>query len=157
MLNESTLLDAISGMLVECDIFNHLAAADIHSVARFFSISSFAHGEEIFHEGDNGAFMCIVHEGDVAVIKSNQQGQEVQIATLHHGRAFGEMAVLDGERRSASCLAASDCTLLTLSREAMNKMLEEAPYIGAQILRAIAVSLSRRLRMADGQLVDHML
>ena len=72
--------------------------------------------------------------------------------TLRKGRAFGEMAVLDGERRSASCLAASDCQLLSLGKDSLEKMLNDAPKIAAKIIRALAVSLSKRLRMADGQL-----
>ena len=74
------------------------------------------------------------------------------MATLRSGRAFGEMAVLDGERRSASCVAASNCQLLNLGKDSLEKMLNDAPKIAAKIIRALAVSLSKRLRMADGQL-----
>ena len=142
-------------MLVECDLFNHLPATDIHAVARHFNINQFDGGDTIFTEGDDGTFMCIVHEGRVSVLKTNQDDHEVVMATLGKGRAFGEMAVLDGERRSATCVAANDCVLLMLSKEAMDDMLEHEPRIGAKILRAVAVSLSRRLRLAVGKLVDH--
>ncbi|MBI1174903.1 MAG: cyclic nucleotide-binding domain-containing protein [Sideroxydans sp.] len=157
MKTRSALLDEISGMLVDCDLFNHLPPAEIHAVAGYFNISRIGKGEAVFHEGDNGTFMCIVHEGSVAVSKRNQAGQEIAMATLPKGRAFGEMAVLDDERRSATCVAATDCMLLTLSRDALNQMLEETPRAGAKILRTIAVSLSRRLRMAVGKLVDYTL
>ena len=97
-----------------------------------------------------------MHSGSISVIKTNLNNELKVVATLGHGRAFGEMAVLDGERRSATCQAAEDSILLTLSKEALDKMLEEHPRIGARIIRAIAVSLSRRLRMAVGQLVDYL-
>lgn len=155
MSQTSALLDEISSMLVECEIFNHLPAAEIQAVARHFSINNIGQGETIFREGDDGTFMCVVHEGRISVLKTNQNDQDVVMATLGKGRTFGEMAVLDGERRSATCVAASDCVLLTLSKEAMDAMLEDQPRIGAKILRAVAVSLSRRLRMAVGKLVDH--
>ncbi|MNJ77721.1 hypothetical protein D3C77_752880 [compost metagenome] len=61
------------------------------------------------------------------------------------------MAVLDGERRSASCVAASDCQLLNLGKDSLEKMLNETPKVAAKIIRALAVALSRRLRMLDGQ------
>ena len=77
----------------------------------------------------------------------------MEIAVLRRGRAFGEMAVLDGERRSASCIAATDCQLLNLGRDALEKMLDEAPRVAAKIIRALATSLSKRLRMVDGQLL----
>ncbi|MDD2051405.1 cyclic nucleotide-binding domain-containing protein [Pseudomonas putida] len=153
-MTKATLLNnEISDRLMDCGLFDTLLPADVKIAAGYFSISSIAQGEEIFHEGDAGTFMCIIHSGSVAVRKRNDDGQQVDIATLRSGRAFGEMAVLDGERRSASCVAASDCQLLNLGKDSLEKMLNNAPRIAAQIIRAIAISLSRRLRMADGQLL----
>ncbi|MDP1636173.1 MAG: cyclic nucleotide-binding domain-containing protein, partial [Gallionellaceae bacterium] len=155
MPTHSALLDEISSMLIDCDLFNHLPPAELRAAAHYFSITKAARDEDIFNEGDIGAFMCIVHAGQIAVIKANQNEELVEVATLGAGRAFGEMAVLDGEHRSATCRAAENSILLTLSKEALDKMLEEHPRIAARVIRAIAVSLSRRLRMAVGQLVDH--
>lgn len=143
-------------MLIDCDLFNHLPPAELRAAAHYFGVSKIAAGEVVFNEGDAGSFMCIVHSGSIAVIKANQNEEQVQVATLGPGRAIGEMAVLDGEHRSATCRATEDSILLTLSKEALDKMLEEHPRIGARVIRAISVSLSRRLRMAVGQLVDHI-
>lgn len=156
MLNHSELLEEISSMLLDSDLFNQLTPPELRAAAHYFSINNVAQDETVFDEGDIGNFMCIVHSGRISVIKANQNGELVEVATLHHGRAFGEMAVLDGERRSATCVAAEDSILLTLSKEALDQMLEEHPRIGADVIRAIAISLSRRLRMAVGQLVDYI-
>ncbi|WP_028681866.1 cyclic nucleotide-binding domain-containing protein [Pseudomonas chlororaphis] len=152
---EPTLLNnEIRDWLMDCGLFDQLLPADFNAAAGYFSISSIAQGQEIFREGDAGSFMCIIHSGQVAVQKTNSEGVRVTIATLRSGRAFGEMAVLDGERRSATCVAASDCRLLNLGKDSLEKMLNEAPKIAAKIIRAFAVSLSKRLRMADGQLLS---
>lgn len=143
-------------MLLDSDLFSHLSPAELCAAAHYFGVNKIAADEVIFNEGDIGLFMCIVHSGSIAVIKANQNEELVEMVKLGHGRAFGEMAVLDGERRSATCRAAEDSILLTLSKEALDKMLEEHPRIAARVIRAIAVSLSRRLRMAVGQLVDHI-
>jgi CRP/FNR family cyclic AMP-dependent transcriptional regulator len=156
MPHHSALIEEISSMLIDSDLFNHLSPTELSAAAHYFSINKIAQDETVFDEGDIGSFMCIVHSGRIAVIKANQNGELVEVATLSHGRAFGEMAVLDGERRSAACVAAEDSILLTLSKEALDQMLEEHPRIGADVIRAISVSLSRRLRMAVGQLVDHL-
>jgi len=140
--------------MMDCDIFKNFPAHDIQAVARYFGLSELKEGESIFREGDAGTFMCIVGSGDIAVLKSNLDGKRVTLATLREGRTFGEMALLDGERRSATCIAATDCVLLTLSQDSLNKMLEEAPRTAANVIRAVAIALSRRLRMADGKLVD---
>jgi len=154
-MSEPTLLNnEIRDWLMDCGLFDQLLPADFAAASGYFSISTVAEGEEIFREGDAGSFMCIIHTGQVAVQKTNSDGQRVTMATLRSGRAFGEMAVLDGERRSASCVAASNCQLLNLGKDSLEKMLNDAPKIAAKIIRALAVSLSKRLRMADGQLLS---
>ncbi|MHC8368122.1 cyclic nucleotide-binding domain-containing protein [Pseudomonas sp. ZT5P21] len=154
-MSEPTLLNnEIRDWLMDCGLFDQLLPADFAAASGYFSISTVVEGEEIFHEGDAGSFMCIIHTGQVAVQKTNGDGQLVTMATLRSGRAFGEMAVLDGERRSASCVAASNCQLLNLGKDSLEKMLNDAPKIAAKIIRALAVSLSKRLRMADGQLLS---
>lgn len=158
MTPEKTLLiDDIGEMLMESDLFNKFPPAEIQSAARYFSVSKIKKGDVIFKEGDAGIFMCIVNSGNVSVLKANLEEEVVEIATLRKGRAFGEMAVLDGERRSATCVAATDCTLLTLTKDSLDRMLTEVPRTAAKVIRAVAVSLSKRLRMADGKLVDHQI
>ena len=147
------LNNEIRHMLMDCGLFNSLLPSDFATAAGYFALASMDKGEEIFHEGDAGTFMCIIHSGVVSVRKTNGEGREVEIATLRSGRWFGEMAVLDGERRSASCVAAVDCRLLSLGKDSLEKMLNEAPKTAAKIIRALAVLLSRRLRMVDGQLL----
>lgn len=154
MLERSAMLNEISDMLLNSALLSSLPPAETKSAARYFSINQFDAHQIIFKEGDIGHFFCIIIEGIVSVRKTNQDGESIELATLPKGRTIGEMAVLDGERRSATCLAATDCTLLLLSKEALDKMIEDAPKVSAKVIRAIAISLSRRLRMADGKLVD---
>lgn len=153
----SYLIDEIRDMLLDCGLFNSLHASEVLSAAGYFSIAKYEPDAVICSEGDAGTFMCIIHFGAVSVRKTHSSGEVVEIAKLRKGRAFGEMAVLDGERRSASCIAVSDCTLLVLSKESLDKMLSEAPRSAANVIRAIAVAMSKRLRMVDGQLVEHQL
>lgn len=157
MPETSYLIDEIRDMLLDCGLFNSLHASEVLSAAGYFSISKFDPDTFICSEGDPGTFMCIIHFGTVSVCKTNSSGETIEIAKLRKGRAFGEMAVLDGERRSASCVAISDCTLLILSKESLDKMLVEAPKSAARVIRAIAVAMSKRLRMVDGQLVEQQL
>jgi CRP-like cAMP-binding protein len=153
MSTPSSLKNEIREMLMDCGLFITLTPAEFSAVAGYFSITSIDKGEVIFSEGDAGSFMCIIHSGTVSVHKLGGDGKQIETATLRSGRAFGEMAVLDGERRSATCLAASSCILLNLGKDSLDKMLNEAPKIAAKIIRAIAIAMSRRLRMMDGQVL----
>jgi CRP-like cAMP-binding protein len=151
MAHAASLNNEIRSMLIDCGLFDQLHPDDCGVAAGYFSIVSMAQGTRIFGEGDAGTFMCIIHYGNVLVSKTDAEGNQVEIARLRKGRAFGEMAVLDGERRSATCTAATDCQLLSLGKDSLEKMMIEAPKVAARVIRALAVSLSRRLRMADGQ------
>lgn len=135
-------------------MFSSFDRLELGAIAAYFNYVEIRDGELVFKEGDPGTFLCIVHSGTVSIVKSDLEGNVFEIARLAEGRPFGEMALLDGERRSATCRAATDCSLLTLSKDALDSMMVESPAIAARVVRAVAVSLSRRLRMADGQLID---
>jgi CRP-like cAMP-binding protein len=153
MPTPSSLNNEIREMLMDCGLFITLTPAEFSAVSGYFSISSIDKGQAIFSEGDAGSFMCIIHSGSVSVQKLDGEGRQVETAVLRSGRAFGEMAVLDGERRSATCIAAAPSVLLSLGKDSLDKMLNEAPKIAAKIIRAIAIAMSRRLRMMDGQVL----
>lgn len=68
-------------MLMDCGLFDPLLPEDFHVAAGYFNISSIARDEVIFLEGDAGTFMCILHSGQVAVQKTNHEGQRLTIAT----------------------------------------------------------------------------
>lgn len=157
MHENSSLVREIASMLLECSLFNDFPGDELRSIARYFGSSKVGKGDIIFKEGDAGTFMCIINSGEVSVRKSDSEGTTVEVAVLRDGRVFGEMAALDSERRSATCVAATNCILLALSKDSLDKMLLEAPKTAARVIRVVAVSLSRRLRMADGKLVDHQI
>lgn len=71
--------------------------------------------------GDPGSFVRIIHSGAASVRKINSNRKTIELSLLRKGLAFGEMAELDGERRSASCIAVSDCSLLMLARGSLDK------------------------------------
>lgn len=154
MPDPTYLNNEIRDMLMDCGMFVQIHPDDLKVASGYFSIVDVAKDNPIFREGDAGTFMCIIHYGQVSIQKTDSEGKQVEVATLRKGRAFGEMAVLDGERRSASCIAAQDCKLLNLGKDSLEKMLNEAPKVGAKIIRVLAVSMSKRLRMADGQRVS---
>ena len=157
MQEPSSLLDEIRDMLLNSPLASNFTPVETLTIARYFNLNHIEQDKIIFKEGEKGTFMCLIVEGNVAVLKANQENENIELAVLPKGRTIGEMAVLDGEHRSASCRTATQCTLLTLSRDALDKMLQDSPYIAAKLIRAIAVSLSRRLRMADGKIVDYQI
>ncbi len=157
MTTASQYREHIVDMLADCNLFNNFSPDELQRASAYFNISEIREGEVIFREGDDGHFMGIIHSGHISVLKSDSNNNPVEMAKLKKGKVFGEMAVLDGERRSATCTASGNGSLLTLSRDSLDRMMEEQPRIAAKVTRAIAVSVSQRLRLVDFKVADHQL
>ena len=113
-------------------------------------------GDVVIHEDEPGAFMCFIIEGSLEILKKNPSGEDVVIDTVGHGESFGEMAVLQETKRSASVIAITDCTLLVLTAKGFNLLLAEHPRVAASLLRSLAILLSKQLRETSSDLVDLM-
>jgi CRP-like cAMP-binding protein len=112
----------------------------------------FAHfgaGDMIFSEGDSGAEMYIIQEGQVEIVK-DFSGNLTRIAVLEEGDFFGEMSILEDIPRSAGARALNKTVLLRMDRQTFDQMTRHNPEIPIRMLR----KLCRRLREADPLLLD---
>lgn len=98
--------------------------------------------------------MCFVVSGTLEVLKQSQNGRMVSVSTLSRGRLVGEMALVENFPRYATVTARTPCTLLKITRESFEHILEKRPGIGIVFLQALAKSLSQNLRRTCGQFAD---
>ena len=99
----------------------------------------------VFHEGDPGDACYIVSQGSCRVTRQHSDGRVITLATLGPGAIFGELAMLDGERRSASVEAAENTELLALPATDMRSLIRAHPEMAEKLV----VALTRRLREAN--------
>jgi CRP/FNR family transcriptional regulator, cyclic AMP receptor protein len=104
----------------------------------------------LFHAGDVGDAMYLIERGKVRICVQAKDGNEVTLAELGRGDFFGEMALLDGERRSADAVVAEDARLALLSREHFLSFMRSSPDVALEMLTALA----NRLRHTD-ELLRH--
>jgi CRP/FNR family transcriptional regulator, cyclic AMP receptor protein len=104
----------------------------------------------LFHAGDVGDAMYLIESGKVRICVQAKDGHEVTLAKLGRGDFFGEMALLDGERRSADAVVAEDARLALLSREHFLSFMRSSPNVALEMLTALA----NRLRHTD-ELLRH--
>jgi CRP/FNR family cyclic AMP-dependent transcriptional regulator len=127
-------------------LFNGLSSMDRQAICRIMVTKTFKPNEVIVHEDDEeGQTFFVIVSGRVHVAVITSEGKSAILATLKPGDFFGEMAILDGEPRSASVIASEDCTLLMLYRRMFLDILQRYPKIGIQML----VEMSKRLRKAN--------
>src|SRR5215207_3346676 len=106
---------------------------------------SFPASTRVFHEGDRSDACYIVREGSFRVTREHSDGRAITLATLGPGEVFGELAMLDGDTRSASAEALSDGELLALPAVDVKNLLARHPEISVKLVAALV----RRLREAN--------
>jgi CRP/FNR family transcriptional regulator, cyclic AMP receptor protein len=104
----------------------------------------------LFRAGDAGDSMYLIERGKVRICVHTKDGLEVTLAELGRGDFFGEMALLDGEPRSADAVVAEDAKLALLSREHFLTFMRNTPEVALEMLTALA----NRLRHTD-ELLRH--
>src|SRR5712691_3178496 len=102
-------------------------------------------GSRLFHKGDSGDAMYLIESGRVQISIRDEDGREVTLADLAQGDFFGEMALIDGRKRSADARVVQDARLAILSRPAFLAFVRANPDVALAMLSA----LSERLRRTD--------
>jgi signal transduction histidine kinase len=111
-------------------------------------------GDVIFREGDPGDVLYLVGEGAVKISKSGRGGQQETLGLIEPGNFFGEMALLDGQPRSAMATATEPTLLGTVSEEIFQQILEIAPSrLHMNFLR----SVSQRLRGVNSHFITEVM
>lgn len=132
-------------LLRSVPLFSDLEQNELENFSHVAVARSFPAGTRVFHEGDHSDACYIVREGSFRVTREHSDGRAITLATLGVGDIFGELAMLDGEVRSASVEALSDGELLALPAGEVRALLARHPDITVKLIAALV----RRLRTAN--------
>lgn len=134
-------------------LLKHLRAEELARLASTATITRHRAQATIFQHGDPGTSMMAVISGRVKICNYSAEGKEMVLNIIDRGGLFGEIAVLDGQPRSADAVAIEDTELLVLERTRLMPFLTANPEIPT---RLIAV-LCQRLRQTSEALEDALL
>ena len=137
--------NATVALLKRVPLFSELSADELERISRVAVPRSYPRGVRVFHEGDHSDACYIVRSGDLRVTREHPDGRAIALATLGPGDIFGELAMLDGEARSASVEALSDSELLALPAGDVRALLRGS----AEITVKLVIALTRRLRESN--------
>jgi CRP/FNR family transcriptional regulator, cyclic AMP receptor protein len=132
-------------LLRSVPLFADLEQGELENFSHVAVARSFPAGTRVFHEGDHSDACYIVREGSFRVTREHSDGRAITLATLGIGDIFGELAMLDGEVRSASVEALTDGELLALPAGEVRALLARHPDITVKLIAALV----RRLRTAN--------
>jgi CRP/FNR family transcriptional regulator, cyclic AMP receptor protein len=135
-------------LLKSVTLFSDLEHDELERFSRVAVPRSFPAGTRVFHEGDDSDACYIVKDGSFRVTREHSDGRAITLATLGPGEIFGELAMLDGDQRSASAEALTDGDLLALPANDVRALLARHPEISLKLV----AGLVRRLRAANVRL-----
>jgi CRP-like cAMP-binding protein len=132
--------DQVLELLARVELFEGLSKADLRRVYGLSKEMRFEPGEDVITQGGAGGRFYLVIEGEAVVSIDGRPTVD-----LHSGDYFGEMSLIDGDRRSATVTAKAPLRTLTLASFTFRPLMLEHPEIAQKLL----VALSRRVRIAD--------
>ena len=140
-------------LIPKCALLENFSPAEVQLLAHFMDVYRAEAGAQIIREGDGGDFMLMVLEGRVEVHKRDRWNTPQLLASVESGRTLGEMSMIDGEPRFATCNAAEPSLIAVLDRESLARIIVEQPLLGAKILMELVLMLSHRLRATSQRLL----
>ena len=138
------------GALVE------LSAADAREVVSYMRPERIKAGEVVIREGKStrSDFMALVLDGEVTVENSVAAAHDSMVVSiLGPGSLIGDMGIIDGGPRSATCTASTDLALAVLTREALTRLMDTHPSVAARLLLAMSKRIADHLRETNRKLM----
>jgi CRP-like cAMP-binding protein len=153
----SAFASEIFGLVGKSLFFAEFSREDISVLAGYMDVYRAKPGEVIIRETEGGDFMLLIIEGAVDIFKQGMRGEQQQHMTnVGPGMTLGEMSMIDGEPRFATCIATDATVFAVLHRDDMAKIILDHPSLGSKILVKLVSMLSARLRQTSARLLQYM-
>lgn len=137
-------------LLSRVPVFAGLGPDDLALVAEVSHPRRFGAGEVVFREGDESNTCYVVRTGHARAVREHADGRQIALATFGPGDIFGELAMFDDERRSATVETIDPVEALAILGPDMRRLMLRRP----QLAVALAGSLARRLRATNERLAS---
>lgn len=134
---------AVIQSLSEVPLFSGLGSQDLSVIGERVRQRRYREGDTIFRRDDPGVALYVIVSGKVKIHNQLPDGSDVMITVYSAGDFFGEMAVIDGDERSADATTLEQTELLMLTKEDMHDIIQRHPRIGLNLLITLAGRLRR--------------
>jgi CRP/FNR family transcriptional regulator, cyclic AMP receptor protein len=129
-------------------LFSTLADEDLEHVAAVAVPRRFVSGEIVFREGDASDTCYLIRSGHARAVREHPDGRSITLAQFGPGEMFGELAMFDDERRSATVETLEETDTIAILGPDMRRLLREHPELAMKMI----VALGRKLRETNERL-----
>lgn len=152
MKHEITLEEIIK-FLLHCEIFKYFNEIELADIIKILYPKWLKKGEAVFIEGNHGNAIYIVYKGKLKVLKKFFNGESHEIGELLPYHVFGEMAILDGMKRSATVVAVEDTICFEIRKKDFDELIEIDNVTALKLTYHIAKFMSLRIRKNEERIV----
>ncbi len=129
--------------LAETDLFSALTTAEVESLARHMAVRTLSEGQFLIRQGEPGDSLYLVFSGRLQVTQRNARGEEIPLTLIGPGQGVGEIALLTGERRSASVYCVQDAVLFALPKPAFEQFQQTSPGVGGRFAQIVVQRIQK--------------
>lgn len=130
-------------LLARAPLFESLSESDVEAIANVTTTRSLKAREELFHKGDDGAQIYLVASGQLKVITTSSEGDDLMFCVLDPGEVIGEVGLLADLPRTATVAAIAKSELLVVDRRDFRALLHNRPAVAVQLLSTLSRRLAR--------------
>jgi len=144
-------LDEIRDVFTALPLFDGFTAEDHGHLCDYLDCYAAASRTTILKEGSTGDFLIIVLTGSVSVLKCDIHGHPQHLTQVNPGGFIGELSLVDGNRRFASCITNEPTDLAVLTRTNLTRLMNERPQLSNKVLLLLLQLVANRLRETTTQ------
>jgi CRP-like cAMP-binding protein len=148
-------MDDISQLIDQIPFFGGFNDQEIEALSGYMGCYGAPRNARLLSEGKVDDHMLLLLTGRVAVLKNDEHGVERVVAQAGPGTTLGEMSMIDGSPRSASCVTTEPTDFAVLTRNNLNEIFIDSPRLANKLLLVLLQLTMRRLREANKRLLPH--
>lgn len=133
-------------------LFADLSSRERDMLVAVFHPRAVADGEPLCREGERGTSFFITARGLVEVFKELPGGRREKLSEIGPNNLIGQVALIDGKPRSATCIARGRCVVLECARDDFDRLFHAGSAFAFKIIDQVVIDLAKRLREANHQL-----
>lgn len=134
-------------------LFKEMSDSELSMLAEAGNEKTLIAGQELFFSGQKAEAMYVVAQGMIKIFKSNDNADEVALATIAAGEHFGEMGYLTRDPRTATAQVVESATILEIPYANLETLMQSNLAISDKFHRAISRFLAQRLKSTTQELI----
>lgn len=146
-------IDDIFAIIEQIPLFGEFNLLEVEQLSAYMECFGAPTNTLLLEENKEGDFLLLVLTGSIDVFKVMPGQGSKLMATVGPGAILGEMSLVDGQKRNASCITREPTDFAVLCRGSLNVLLGRNPVLGARFLLVLLTEMTRRLREANQRIL----